>query len=151
MSSSARKLRRKMNRALPGMSNEDAVLVMSALAGAEKRAKEDRAEKTLKAANDVYDKLHAEINVLVLPMLLHDFMALFFAYLRDKQGFGQQRLEKAAKEVEEYFGGIFEAEIPVEDIVTEIRRECGFDIDKTFERIYAAWGNQKLEERENVE
>ena len=105
MSSSARKLRRKMNRALPGMSNEDAVLVMSALAGAEKRAKEDRAEKTL----------------------------------------------KAAKEVEEYFGGIFEAEIPVEDIVTEIRRECGFDIDKTFERIYAAWGNQKLEERENVE
>lgn len=131
-----------MNRALPGLTNDDAVRMMTALAGAEARAKKDRAEKTMKAANDVYDRLHEEINARVLPEFLHDFMVLFFAYLRDKQGFGEKRLAKAAKEIEDYFGGIFDAQIPTEMISKNIKEECGFDIEKSFRHIFEAWGGK---------
>lgn len=131
MSSEARKMRRKMRRMMPHLSNENADAVRKSIDG----LVEARRRQTEEVSAKVYQRLSVEMRERVTPEVMGDMFVLFLAWLRDKKGYGAKRLPEAAESLEDYISGIYEAKITRNDIISSIKDECGVDIAAVFEKI----------------
>ena len=135
--STARKMRRKLNRALPGA---DAETITKALAAVQKAADEQREDricrrllKDLKEPADIYAEAYKDGGT--------DALASFIGFLRNGglgAVFGAKRLERFVQDFIQYQNDIYHGDVTAKAIDDAIADETGWRMSEALRRAYKA-------------